>query len=150
MTGQDATYKTRFDFPDVSADYPELERMWAMAGIERVVMKEMAGFASPDDTKKSIRDLGIKYQLVTDYTSMIVLSDGDFAKRGVERTNAARVAVEEKARSSRSGPVSTRVDGSRPMFGGSAATTKGGGALDPMVAILAAIAAFAVWRTRSK
>jgi Ca-activated chloride channel family protein len=150
MTGQDATYTTRFDFPDVSSDYPELERMWAMAGIERVVMKEMAGFVSPDDAKTSIRTLGIKYQLVTDYTSMIVLSDGDFAKRGIERTNAARVAVEEKAHSSRGATASTRVDSSRPMFGGPAATTKGGGAVDPMVAILAAIAAFAVWRTRSK
>jgi Ca-activated chloride channel family protein len=150
MTGQDATYTTRFDFPDVSSDYPELERMWAMAGIERVVMKESAGFATADDAQKAIRDLGIKYQLVTDYTSMIVLSDGDFAKRGIERTNAARVAVEEKAQASRRGPVSTRVDGSRPMFNGPAPTTKGGGAVDPMLAILAAIAAFAVWRARSK
>jgi Ca-activated chloride channel family protein len=82
----------------VSTDYPELEQMWAMTGIERVVMKENAGFATPDDSKKAIRDLGIKYQLVTDHTSMIVLSDGDFAKRGIDRTNAARVAVEEQAR----------------------------------------------------
>jgi len=150
MTGPDATYTTRFDFPDVSTDYPELERMWAMAGIERVVMKETAGFASPDDAKKSIRDLGIKYQLVTDYTSMIVLSDGDFAKRGIDRTNASRIAVEEQARASRGAPRSTRVDGSRPMFNGPAATTKGGGAIDPIVGILAAIAAFAVWRAREK
>jgi len=150
MTGPDATYTTRFDFPDVSTDYPELERMWAMAGIERVVMKETAGLASPDDAKKSIRDLGIKYQLVTDYTSMIVLSDGDFAKRGIERTNASRIAVEEQARASRGAPQSTRVDGSRPMFNGPAATTKGGGAVDPIVGILAAIAAFAVWRAREK
>jgi Ca-activated chloride channel family protein len=150
MTGQDATYTTRFDFPTVSTDYPELERMWAMAGIECVVMKEMAGLASPADAEKSIRDLGIKYQLVTDYTSMIVLSDGDFAKRGIERTNAARVTVEEQARSTRRGPVSRRADGSRPMFNGPAATTKGGGAVDPIVAILAAIAAFAVLRARGK
>ena len=150
MTGRDATYTTRFDFPDVSKDYPELERMWAMAGIERVVIKENAGFATADDAKQSIRELGIKYQLVTDYTSMIVLSDGDFAKRGIERTNAARVAVEQNAQSSRSGPVSTRADTSRPMFNGPAATTRGGGAVDPMMAILAAIAAFAVWRTRSR
>jgi len=150
MTGPDATYTTRFDFPDVTTDYPELERMWAMAGIERVVMKETAGMASPDDAKKSIRDLGVKYQLVTDYTSMIVLSDGDFAKRGIERTNAARIAVEEQARASRGAPRSTRVDGSRPMFNGPAATTKGGGAVDPIVGILAAIAAFAVWRAREK
>jgi Ca-activated chloride channel family protein len=150
MTGQDATYTTRFDFPDVSTEYPELERMWAMAGIERVVMKETAGFASPDDAKKGIRDLGIKYQLVTDYTSMIVLSDGDFTKRGIERTNAQRIAVEEKARSSRGGPASNRVDAGRPMFNGPAATTRGGGALDPITAMLALIGAFAVWRARSK
>jgi hypothetical protein len=79
-----------------------------------------------------------------------VLSDGDFAKRGIERTNAGRVAVEEHARSARGAPVATRVDTAHPMFNGPAATTKGGGAVDPMVAILAAIAAFAVWRTRSK
>jgi Ca-activated chloride channel family protein len=150
MTGQDAAYATSFEFPDLSTEYPELERMWAMAGIERVVMKETAGFATPDDAKKSIRDLGIKYQLVTDYTSMVVLSDGDFAKRGIERTNAARVSVEEQARSSRGAPASNRVDTGRPMFNGPAATTKGGGAIDPMVALLAAIAAFAVWRTRGK
>src|SRR3954465_369149 len=59
MTGQDATYKTRFDFPDVSTEYPELERMWAMAAIERVVMKETAGVTSPDDAKTAIRTLGI-------------------------------------------------------------------------------------------
>jgi Ca-activated chloride channel family protein len=150
MTGADATYKTRFDFPDVSTDYPELERMWAMAGMERVVMKENAGFASPEDAKTSITALGIKYQLVTDYTSMIVLSDDDFAKRGIERTNAPRIVVEEHARASRGAPRSTRVDGSRPMFNGSAPTMKGAGAVDPIVAILAAIAVFAVLRTRSK
>jgi hypothetical protein len=79
-----------------------------------------------------------------------VLSDGDFAKRGIERTNAPRIAVEEHARASRGTPRSTRVDGSRPMFNGSAPTMRGGGAVDPIVAILAAIAAFAVWRTRNK
>jgi Ca-activated chloride channel family protein len=151
MTGQDSTYTTRFDFPDVSTDYPELERMWAMAGIERVVMKENAGFATPDDAEKAIRDLGIKYQLVTDYTSMTVLSDGDFAKRGIERSNAARVAVEEQVRSSRGAPVSTRADSSRPMFNGPAATTKGGGSVDPIVALLALTAALgAVRRKRSQ
>jgi Ca-activated chloride channel family protein len=150
MTGQDATYKSRFDFPPVSTDYPELERMWAMAGIERVVMKETAGFATPEDSKSAIRDLGIKYQLVTDYTSMIVLSDGDFVKHGIDRTNAARIAVEEQSRTSRGAPVSTRVDTSRPMFNGPAATTKGGGAIDPLTAVLALTAVLgAVRRKRS-
>jgi len=140
MTGQDATYTTRFDFPDVSTDYPELERMWAMAGIERVVMKETAGFASAEEAEKAIRALGIKYQLVTDYTSMIVLSDGDFAKRGIERTNQQRIAIEEQARGSRTSPRSNRADTGRPMFNGPAQTTKGGGAVDPVMALLAAMA----------
>jgi Ca-activated chloride channel homolog len=137
MTGQDATYTTRFDFPDVSTEYPELERMWAMAGIERVVMKETAGFVSAEEAEKAIRALGVKYQLVTDYTSMIVLSDGDFAKRGIERTNKGRVEIEEQTRSTRKGPRSNRVDAGRPMFNGPAQTTKGGGAVDPMMALLA-------------
>jgi Ca-activated chloride channel family protein len=141
MTGQDATYKTTFDFPDVSTEYPELERMWALAGIERVVMKENAGFASPEDAKESIQRLGLKYQLVTDYTSMIVLSDGDFEKRGIARTNRDRIAVESQARASRGAPSSNRVDAGRPMFNGPAHTIKGGGAVDPMLAVLALTAA---------
>jgi Ca-activated chloride channel family protein len=141
MTGQDATYKTTFDFPDVSTDYPELERMWALAGIEHVVMKENAGVTSTEDAKTAIQSLGLKYQLVTDYTSMIVLADGDFEKRGIARTNRDRIAVEEQARTSRGAPSSNRVDVRRPMFNGAAHTVKGGGAVDPMLAVLALTAA---------
>ena len=141
MTGQDATYKTSFNFPDVSTEYPELERMWALAGIERTVMKENAGFLSPEDAKKNIEHLGVKYQLVTDYTSMIVLADGDFEKRGIARTNRDRIAVESQARAARGSLTSNRVDTNRPMFNGPAHTTRGGGAVDPMVAVLALTAA---------
>ena len=90
----------------------------------------------------------MKYQLVTDYTSMIVLSDGDFAKRGIERTNKQRIAIEEQARSSRTGPRSNRVDAGRPMFNGPAQTTKGGGAVDPMMALLALTATAALLRRK--
>jgi len=148
MTGQDATYRTQFDFPEVSTEYPELVRMWAMAGIERAVMKENAGLASAAEAEKVIRTIGIAYQLVTDYTSMIVLSDGDFAKRGIARTNKQRIDVEEQARSSRGGPRSNRVDAGRPMFNGPAQTTKGGGAVDPMTALLAVTATVAFFRRR--
>jgi len=43
------------------------------------------------------RNLGVTYQLVTDETSMIVLSDQVFAERGIERRNQRRVAVERAA-----------------------------------------------------
>lgn len=141
MTGQDATYKTNFDFPNVSTENPELERMWAMAGIEHAVMKESAGFASAEEAKQLIQRLGLKYQLVTDYTSMIVLSDGDFTKRGIERANQKRIAVEEQARASRGTPATNRADAARPMFNGPAHTMKGAGAIDPMLALLALLTA---------
>jgi Ca-activated chloride channel family protein len=143
-TGQDATYKTSFDFPNVSTENPELERMWAMAGIERAVMKESAGFASAEEAKHLIQRLGVKYQLVTDYTSMIVLSDGDFTKRGIERANERRIAVEENARASRKAPSMTRVDSAHPMFNGAAHAIQGAGAFDPLTAMLALIAAVGI------
>ena len=138
MTGQDATYTTAFDFPEVSTDYPELERMWAMSRIENAITKETAGLMPPEESESTIRDLGLKYQLVTDYTSMIVLSDEDFAKHGIDRTNKERVDSERKAQAARvTAPPSTfRVDANRPMFTGPAHTTRGGGAIDPITALI--------------
>ncbi|HXA16856.1 MAG TPA: hypothetical protein VN380_07690, partial [Thermoanaerobaculia bacterium] len=103
-----------------------------------------AGLASPENVKKTIQELGMKYQLVTDYTSMIVLADGDFAKRGIARTNGEWISVEEKARAARVSPTMNRADAERPMFNGPAYTTKGGGAVDPLTALLALTAVLGV------
>ncbi|HEX7680391.1 MAG TPA: hypothetical protein VF713_19825 [Thermoanaerobaculia bacterium] len=91
------------------------------------VIMEKHGFTSPEDAKKTIQDLGMKYQLVTDYTSMIVLADGDFAKSGIARTNREWISVEEKARAARVAPTMNLVDAERPMFNGPAYTTRGAG-----------------------
>ena len=92
------------------------------------------------ESEDAIRDLGLTYQIVTDYTSMVVLSDTAFADRGIERHNQARIAQEQQARSQRSRqPVKNyRVDQKKPAFkfkvpnlGG------GGGAIDPVSGIVA-------------
>lgn len=152
LTGQDATYETGFNFPEVSSEHPELERLWAMDRIEHVIMKETAGVVPTDEAEQSIRDLGVKYQLVTDYTSMVVLSDDTFARHGIDRKNAQRVETERKAQSARNAiePVNHRVDNGRPMFRGNAPTLKGGGAFDPITALLGLIAAFALFKASSK
>jgi Ca-activated chloride channel family protein len=150
MTGEDKTYTTSFSFPDVSNDYPELERLWAMSGIERVTMMETAGLVTSDAAEESIRKLGVKYQLVTDYTSMVVLGDDVFAKRGIARDNKARIEVEQKAQSTRTAPVNTRTDTQRPMFGGISHSIRGGGAMDPMSALIIVIGAFAVMQVSRK
>lgn len=151
LTGKDETYRTTFEFPDVAAEHPELERMWALDRIEQAVMKEMAGALPPEEAEHFIRDTGVKYQLVTDYTSMVVLSDDVFEKRGIARNNKQRIEVERNAQTARAtqAPVNRRVDNSAPMFKGKSHGLKGGGAFDPWMALLALLAAVAVWRAKS-
>jgi Ca-activated chloride channel family protein len=149
LTGQDATYTTTFDFPDVSRDYPELERLWALETIEQTIMKETVGVLPAAESESTIRDLGLKYQLVTDYTSMVVLADGDFIKRGIARSNKGRIAVEQGAQAARASqaPTNTRVDQGRPMFNGpshAVGGSRGGGAVDPIGALLVFAAVLAL------
>jgi Ca-activated chloride channel homolog len=151
LTGADQTYATTFAFPEVSTEHPELERMWALDRIEQAVMKETAGLLPPQEAEQAIRDIGVQYQLVTDYTSMVVLADDVFTKRGIARNNKERVAIERAAQASRatSAPVNRRVDTSKPMFNGKSHGVRGGGAFDPWMALLAVVAAVLVWRSRS-
>jgi len=120
LTGEDKTYATDFAFPDIDTDNPELERLWALAMIE----------------------LGLEYQIVTDHTSMVVMSDTAFADRGLERRNQTRIAREQQARSQKAQQPAKNytVDQQKPAFkfktpnlGG------GGGAIDPLTGGLAAV-----------
>ncbi|HEV7765083.1 MAG TPA: hypothetical protein VGQ76_08790, partial [Thermoanaerobaculia bacterium] len=150
LTGKDETYKTTFDFPDVTTEHPELERMWALDRIEQAVMKEMTGTLPPEEAERYIRDTGVKYQLVTDYTSMVVLSDDVFEKRGIARNNKQRIDIERNAQTARASqpPANRRVDTSAPMSSGKSHGLKGGGAFDPWMALLAVLAAAALWRMK--
>jgi Ca-activated chloride channel family protein len=140
LTGADKTYTTDFVFPDLDGDNPELERLWALATIENIEAMERIGTMPVSESENAIKDLGLTYQIVTDYTSMVVLSDTAFADRGIERHNQTRIAREQQARSQRSQqPVKNhRVDQEKPAFkfktpnlGG------GGGAIDPITGIMA-------------
>jgi Ca-activated chloride channel family protein len=140
ISGQSKSYGTRFHFPAQTRENPELERLWAYAGIE-ALQAEMEDFGEKADLKRAATDLALEYGLVTDYTSMVVMRDEQFAARNIRRTNQARVAVEQAAQQQRaqSAPVSRRVDTSQPMystpragFGGGG----GGGALDGFLLLL--------------
>ena len=140
LTGEDKTYTSDFRFPDLDTDNPELERLWALATIEKIESRERIGRMPATESETAIRDLGLSYQIVTDYTSMVVLSDSAFADRGVERHNQARIAREQQARATRSQqPVkSHRVDEKKPAFKFKAPSLGGGGgAIDPLTGVLA-------------
>ncbi len=150
LTGKDETYTTTFDFPDVATEHPEIERMFGLAQIEELVMKETIGLTSADEAEQAIRNLGVQYQLVTDYTSMVVLADDVFEKRGIARNNKQRIEVERAAQATRATavPGNVQADRHKPMFGGRAPSLKGGGAFDPWMALLALAAALAAMRLR--
>jgi Ca-activated chloride channel family protein len=138
LTGQDKTYTTSFEFPERDTDNPELERLWAMSRIEEIETLADTGLLDWEESRDAIRDLGVGYQLVTDETSMLVLSDASFDRHGIERRNRQRIAVEHQAQAQRHGqPVrSHRVDQQQPMFRVPAPSI-GGGAIDPLTGTIA-------------
>jgi Ca-activated chloride channel family protein len=157
-TTGDLNYKTTVHFPDQSLDYPELERLWAMSRIEQIELLQSIGKLSGSESKESIRDLGVAYQLVTDETSMIVLADEGFQRHGIERKNQDRIQLEQSAQTQRQGTVtSTRVDQQNPMFKapapriGSGGGGGGGGAFGlEVIGLLALTGLGALLRNRGR
>lgn len=122
LTGEDKTYTTTVKLPETDTENPEIERLWAMAMIEQVEMNEAAGFLPPSESHDVIQQLGVNYQLVTDYTAMVVLDDATHARRGIARNNQQRVRTEQAAQAVRSTQPArqARVDTTQPAFAGNA------------------------------
>jgi Ca-activated chloride channel family protein len=131
VSGQPKEYRTQFEFPAVTVENPEIERLWAYAVIE-AASREMNDFGETPDLKQVVVDLGVEYGLVTDYTAMVVVRDEVFGQRGIRRGNRARLAVEQAAQQQRaSGTASSRrVDSQQPMYKTGRADHSGSGALD--------------------
>jgi Ca-activated chloride channel family protein len=137
ISGEDKTYQTRFAFPAVATDNPEVERLWAYARVEDA-LQEINDFGEDADLKQAIIDLGVEYGLVTDYTAMVVVRDEVFDAQGIKRSNQVRLAIEAAARQQRTQrpAVSRRVDSQQPMYSSSRASHSGSGALDAWTLLL--------------
>ncbi len=169
LSGREQTYSCDINFPETDTDNPELERLWAMSRIEMFEDQANAGLLPKGESETLIRDLGIKYQLVTDETSMLVLSDDAFKTYNIERRNQSRVAAEHAAQSQRQAapvknyradiPASRPVESVQPqqqdnrMFQNNAPriSNKGGGAFNEMIVVLGLVmAGIAVFRTAGR
>jgi Ca-activated chloride channel homolog len=144
LSGQDKVYKTTFEFPEIDTDYPELERLWAMDRIEDIEHQLNLGAIPDSEGSQAIEDLGVQYQLVTDETSMVVLTDEAFIRHKIERRNQVRSSYERQAQSRRyTQPIRNhRVDNSKPMFRGKSShifSGGGGGAVSPFFGIFSLI-----------
>jgi len=118
LTGEDKTYTTTVDLPELDTENPEIERLWALALIEQIELNEAAGFLPQAESRDAIQHLGVAYQLVTDHTAMVVLDDATHARRGITRNNQQRVAIERTAQSARNAQPArvARVDTAQPAF----------------------------------
>jgi len=138
VSGQDKTYKTVFEFPATATLHPEIERLWAFAKIEDL-QNRMDYFGKDADIEQAIVDVAVENGLVTDYTSMIVLTTQRFQELGIGRNNRSRVEKEQLARQERSlqGVRDNRVDTQQPMYSKPRANHgNGGGALGPWMLLL--------------
>ena len=134
ISGENKSYTTEFDFPDLAEENPEIERLWAYANIEQM-SQEIADFGENADIKQSITDLGVEYSLVTDYTSMVIVEEEVFQALGIDQRNKLRLEKEFAAQKARatSTVISRRVDTQQPMFTSKRPSFGGGaGALDPV------------------
>lgn len=132
VSGENRNYSTVFEFPEVATLHPEIERLWAFAKIESL-QNRLDYFGEDADIEQAITDVAVENGLVTDYTSMIVLSEERFQELGINRFNRSRVEKEQLARQERmvTGVRNNRVDNSKPMYTKPRANHgNGGGAFD--------------------
>ena len=149
ISGEDKTYQTRFAFPSVATENPEVERLWAYASVEEA-LQEVSDFGEDADLKQAIIDLGVEYGLVTDYTAMVVVRNEVFDAHGIERSNQTRRAIEEVARQQRDlrPAMSRQVDSQQPMYSSNRAGHNGSGALDAWTLLLLLPLVWLTWRRR--
>lgn len=141
--GEEKRYHTRVVLPEIDASTPELERMFALQRVESLDRAAHRGLADGSETKSAIRDLGVRYQIVTDETSMLVLNDDAFARRGIARDNRNRSDAERAAQQARATaqPVNRRADTERPMFDAPSFSRRSGS----FDGILVVLSGFLVW-----
>ena len=154
ISGEARSWTCTAELPGVDTDNPELERLWALSSIDGI-MEEIREKGEDSALVKEVTRLGEEYSLVTDYTSMIVISEAEMENEQIDRRNADRVHRERQAQQQRrSQPVRNyRVDqnktnpsGNKGAFDGKRSPGFGGGSGPVGPAFIA----LAVWLKRRR
>ena len=141
ISGQSQEWTVDSNFPEQDTDNPELERLWALSAVEDLT-REINLRGESAELRRKVVELGERYSVVTDYTSMVVLNDQEMEEQGVQRSNNNRVQKERIAQQKRSSmPVQNhRIDSNQNggMFKGKHSPGVGSGPVGPwFVALLA-------------
>ncbi|MCA8979654.1 MAG: VWA domain-containing protein [Planctomycetes bacterium] len=156
ISGEPRRWTIPVELPEVDESNPELERLYALAMISDMEREEWLGELNESELRQGIVDVALRYSLVTDYTSMVVVREDRRELYGLGHENAERRAREVKASDARAAQGSTvRVSqGSDPLAGSRAShaptRSRGGGigAVSPWfvlaIALLALVASHEV------
>jgi hypothetical protein len=88
-------------FPAEDAGNPEIERMWALKRVDRL-LKTADRTGTRDGVKSEIIALGETYSIVTEYTSFLVLeNDAEYQRWKIARRNAERTGRDRGAQQKR-------------------------------------------------
>ena len=90
--------------------------MFAIAQIEMHEDMVNQGLENQTENTDFVRSIGLKYQIVTDETSLVMLTDAQHAKHAIDRNNQKRVQAERTAQAQRkTQPIKNyRVDAPKP------------------------------------
>jgi len=91
--GRDVVVDVPIDFPATTPDRPHVAQLWAKARVSRLVDDLRAGDSGAKSAElvDEIRSLGLRHQLVTPYTSFLVVEDGQRVARGDGAADEERV-----------------------------------------------------------
>ncbi len=101
ISGQSRRWRSQIQLPQLDEDNPEIERLWALAAIDEN-MKKIRRDGETELLRQEVVDLGIRYSLVTDYTSMVVLDEKAMEEYGLTGSNLQRVQRERAAQARKS------------------------------------------------
>lgn len=168
ISGEPVTWTLPVNLPAVDESVPELERIYALAAIEDLQREAWLATGNGAEARAGVLDLALRYSLVTDYTSMIVVEEDRKAVHGIGDDNARRRARETAAAATRAANrhAPQVVTGSRPLAGPNAehapsryARSHGGGgggggggagAVGPLYLLVAGGLGVIAWRRRRR
>ena len=153
ISGEDKEYRSTFAFPSESTDNPEIERLWAYAQVQELKNKANYLGTSAADYRSAIVETAVEYGLVTDFTSMLVMTDEQFEANGIERNNRTRRNAENAAQAKRKNTAVTtnRVDQNNPAFNHNQPSYNGGGgAINPLTLFMLLPLFFSWLRQRTR
>ena len=98
IQGQPMNQSMTVELPELQADNPEIERMWAFHQVQKHMDRLRSG-GHNEQTIDKIVQLCEGYSIVSEYASFIVLeNEAEYKRWAIERRNAVRIRRDETAR----------------------------------------------------